>query len=57
MKAGVKTSEFLLTVLVLVGQAAATISNVLDPKWAAIAMSISTGAYAISRAFAKQGQA
>ncbi len=54
MKAGIKTSEFILTIITLIGSATASLAGVLDPKWSAILGTISTAAYAISRGFAKK---
>lgn len=55
VKPGFKTTEFLLTVLADVGFLAASIQGSLPPKWAAIAGTVSTGAYALSRAWTKAG--
>lgn len=56
MKPGFKTSEFWVVILNIVGSASASIAGVLDPKWAALAASVSTIAYAFSRAFIKSNQ-
>lgn len=53
MKSGIKTTEFLVTIFTIVGSAGAAIQGVLDPKWAAIAASVSGAAYALSRAIVK----
>lgn len=55
MKPGPKTSEFQLTVAVLVGNLAAALSGSLPAKWAAIATAVAAGAYAYSRGQAKRG--
>lgn len=53
--AGMKTSEFWVSVAIDVGALAAAIQGSLPPKWAAIAASVSTVAYSISRGLAKNG--
>lgn len=55
VKPGVKTSEFWLTVAVDVAAFAGAIANVLPDRWAAIAGTISTSLYAVSRGVAKHG--
>jgi hypothetical protein len=55
LKAGYKTTEFLVTVAVLVATLAAACASALTPRYAAIASSISAGAYAVSRGLAKLG--
>ena len=53
MKPGQKTTEFLVSVAVIVGAVAFAIADKLPPRYAAIAASISGGAYALSRGLAK----
>ena len=55
MKPGHKTSEFALTVLTAVGLLAAALASQLTPRYAAIATSISVGAYALARGITKLG--
>lgn len=52
-KPGYKTSELAAVLLFSVGTLASSLADKLSPKWAAIAISISTAAYAISRGLAK----
>jgi hypothetical protein len=52
---GYKTTEFLVAVLTAVGALAAALTGNLAPRYAAIAASISTGAYALARGLAKFG--
>lgn len=54
VKVGVTTSEFVATVLTVLGAATASMADVLDPKIAAILMAVSTVAYTISRGLAKK---
>ena len=53
---GYKTTELVLTVLVVVAQLAAALAGELSPHWAAIASSVAAGLYALSRGLAKQTQ-
>jgi len=53
LKPGYKTSELIVTVLASIGFLAAALAGDLSPHWAAIATSISGGAYALSRGLAK----
>lgn len=53
MKPGQKTTEFLVTVSIIVGAVAFAIADKLPPRYAAIAAAISGGAYAVSRGLAK----
>lgn len=53
MKVGWKTTEFWITALSIVGVVIGTAATSLSPKYGAIAISISTAAYAISRGLAK----
>lgn len=55
LKAGYKTTEFLLTVAVSVATLAAALADALTPRYAAFATSISIGSYAVSRGLAKLG--
>ncbi|MBP9706775.1 MAG: hypothetical protein KBD78_03975 [Oligoflexales bacterium] len=53
MKNGLKTTEFWVTILTTIGAASASLSGVLDPKYAAIVAGIGSLAYSISRTIAK----
>lgn len=53
MKKGYKTTEFYLSLFTIIGSIAAAVSDLLPDKWAAIAITISTGAYAVSRGLTK----
>ena len=53
LKPGYKTTELLITVLVIVAQLVAALAGDLSPHWAAIASSVSGGLYALSRGIAK----
>lgn len=55
VKPGHKTTEALATVLVAVGVLAAALAGHLSPRWAAIASSVSVGAYSLSRGLTKLG--
>lgn len=55
MKPGPKTSEFQLTVAVVIGNFAAALAGGLSGQWAAIASAVAVGAYAYSRGQAKRG--
>lgn len=55
LKPGYKTSELLVTVLTAVGALAAALAGELNPRYAAIAAAVSTGAYAVGRGIAKAG--
>ena len=52
-KPGHRTSEFATMLTFAIGTLAASLADKLSPKWAAIAISISTAAFAISRGLAK----
>ena len=52
-----KTTELILTVLTDVGVVASALSGVLPAKYAALAATVASTAYAISRGLAKQGVA
>jgi hypothetical protein len=53
MKPGWKTSEFWITGLSIIGLVASSAASSLSPKYAAIGVAISGGAYALSRGLAK----
>lgn len=53
MKPGWKTSEFWVTTLSIVGLVASSAASTLSPRYAAIGVSVSGAAYAISRGLAK----
>lgn len=52
---GMKTTELWVTLLTDVGVLAAALQGSLSPKYAAVAASVSTLAYALSRGIAKTG--
>jgi hypothetical protein len=54
-KPAYKTTEFWVSVGTSIGSIALAVADVLPTKWAAIATTVSTGAYAISRGLAKSG--
>lgn len=53
MKNGWKTTEFWVSILTTIGAASASLSGLLDPKYAAIVAGVSSVAYSISRAITK----
>jgi hypothetical protein len=53
MKPGIHTTEFLITVLTIIGMLAASIEGSLPDKWAAVVTSVSVAAYSLSRGLAK----
>jgi len=53
LKPGVKTSEFLAALLYVLGTLIASLTDKLDPKWAAIGSAIVVGLYALARGLAK----
>lgn len=53
MRKGVKTTEFWISVLTIIGSTAASFEGMLDPKYAAVVAGISSVAYTISRAISK----
>lgn len=53
-KPGYKTTEFLLTAAVIVGQLIAALTSNLAPRWAALGSTIAAGLYAIARGQSKQ---
>lgn len=53
-KPGYMTSEFWITILATLGAIAASATDNLPPRYAAIASMVSVVAYAISRGLAKQ---
>jgi hypothetical protein len=55
MKPGQKTTEFIVTVAVVIATAADALKGSLPDKWAAIAAAIAVAGYAISRGLAKRG--
>lgn len=57
MSSGYKTTEFWVTVFILVGGVVTelTSENIIPGKYAGLAMAIAAGAYAISRGLKKQG--
>lgn len=52
---GIKTTEFWLTAIGLVGAVSAAAAGVLPPKYAAALMTISAAAYKLSRGLSKIG--
>lgn len=57
LKPGVKSSEFVAVLIFAIGALASSLADQLQPKWAAIAISVATAAYAVSRGIAKHGAA
>jgi hypothetical protein len=57
VKPGFQTTEMLVTVLASVGSWLAEWQGSLQPKWAALATTVSAAAYALSRAIVKHGVA
>ena len=55
VKPGIRTTEFWLTLAVDVAAFAAAIANVLPDKYAAIAATVSTSIYSVTRGVAKFG--
>jgi len=55
MKAGIKTTEFWITILTIIGSTTASLEKILDPKWAVLIAGLSSVAYTISRALVKNG--
>lgn len=55
VKAGIKTTEFWITVLIDVGSLASALAGALPAKYAAVATAVSTAAYAVSRGLSKNG--
>lgn len=55
MSAGVRTTEFWITVATDLGIVGSALAGALPPKWAAVAAAVANVAYAISRGLAKQG--
>ena len=53
LKPGVKTSEFIGALLYVLGTLIASLTDKLDPKWAAIGSAIVVGLYALARGLAK----
>lgn len=54
MKSGVKTSEFWITLLPILGTWAMAIKDIVPPQYAAIMTAVASSAYAISRGLAKK---
>jgi hypothetical protein len=54
MKPGWKTTEFWATLVLDLGAVAAAAGDVLPDKYAALAATVATAAYAISRGLAKK---
>lgn len=57
MKKGIKTTEFWLTLLPIVGTWAMAVQEIVPPKYAAMTTALATSAYAIARGLAKQSGA
>lgn len=53
MKSGFKTTEFALTLITVIAAATASAKDLVDPKTGLILGTVSTIAYALSRAFVK----
>lgn len=53
LRRGYQTTEFLVTVLTVVGLVFASSADWLPPKYAAIGSAVSAGAYALARGLAK----
>jgi len=53
MKAGIKTTEFWLTIATNLGALLATLAEALDGKTAAVIAVVANGLYALSRGWAK----
>jgi len=54
-KPGYKTTELLVTALVIGGQLIAALTSNLKPEWAAFGTSAAAGLYALSRGLTKLG--
>lgn len=55
MTAGLRSTELWLTVATNIAVLASALAGELPPRWAAVAATIATGAYALARGLAKQG--
>ena len=55
MKPGYKTTELLVTVLVIVGQVIAASASWLPPRYAALGATLTAIGYALSRGLTKGG--
>lgn len=55
-KSGIRTTEFWVNALTIVGLVVAAIATPLSPRYAAICAAVSSAAYAISRGLAKLNQ-
>lgn len=53
LKPGVKTSEFFSMLLYVLGSLVASMTDKLDPKWAAIGSAVVVGLYALARGLTK----
>ncbi len=53
MKTGYKTTEFYVTLFSILGLVVSALASSLSPKYAAIGVSVSGAAYAVSRGLAK----
>ena len=51
--AGMKTSEWIVTILTIIGSVAAAIQGSLPPRWAAVVSAVATASYSVSRGLAK----
>lgn len=55
LKSGYKTTEFVGAALVAIGSLIASLTDQLNPRYAAIASAVSMGLYALGRGIAKAG--
>jgi hypothetical protein len=53
LKPGYKTTEFIATAVIVLGSFIASVADYLPPRYAALASSVVTGLYAVSRGLAK----
>ena len=56
VKAGIKTTEFWLTMITNLITIVGSLKGVLDPQVSAIILAAANGVYGVIRAMAKQGQ-
>jgi len=54
IKQGIKTTEFFITLIGILGSTAAALAEVVDPKIAMILSTIATVSYTISRGWVKR---
>ena len=54
IKPGIKTTEFLITLIGILGSTASALAEVVDPKLAMILSTIATVSYTISRGWVKR---